>query len=446
MVKALRITSSLAFVALLNSPAFSQENATADGSESAPPVLMEGLPEHLAYIYSLETSDQPGTGEQFYAGKRRWEPGDTLKVCFFGGNPVVTTLIRTIAGEWENYANIQFDFGGSDTWRDCTKKASGFSHIRIGFSERGYWSAIGTDSIKLLNAYQPSMNFENLSMTYSEHSVTFSGVEYKIDNVVKLANAYDKGTILHEFGHALALLHEHQNPKLACYEEIKWEGDGNVYDYMAKPPNGWSKDKVDRNIGLAKKYDPDAEGRKADPESIMRYPYPAQILKNGVKSHCYKPDQSNTLSKGDKEIVAFIYPKTVAPASVSMSLDSDAKVPMSMAVAIPNAAAPTVREDLTARIISDLESNETSVRREARGQLVALLENPESEGLARLLIENAPEKSYRHQLGLVFALSEAHLPYNIPKDYSQYIEKLAKGSADPTLHKYADRASTRLFQ
>jgi len=43
-------------------------------------------------------------------------------------------------------------------------------------------------------------------------------------------------TVIHEFGHALGMIHEHQHPLAA----IPWDKD-KVYTYYAGYPNYWSK-------------------------------------------------------------------------------------------------------------------------------------------------------------------------------------------------------------
>ena len=49
--------------------------------------------------------------------------------------------------------------------------------------------------------------------------------------------------VVHEFGHALGAIHEHQNPKGG----IEWNLPA-VYKYFAGPPNFWSKEDVDVNV------------------------------------------------------------------------------------------------------------------------------------------------------------------------------------------------------
>ncbi len=75
--------------------------------------------------------------------------------------------------------------------------------------------------------------------------------------------------ILHEFGHALGLIHEHQNP----LGTIKWNKPAVVHD-LSGPPNNWDQATIDHNMFEAY---PAAEidGTKLDKTSIMMYPIPA---------------------------------------------------------------------------------------------------------------------------------------------------------------------------
>lgn len=87
------------------------------------------------------------------------------------------------------------------------------------------------------------------------------------------------GVVLHEFGHALGLGHEHQGP-LANIPFITL-GPNSIYLYY-NTTFGWSVDKVDQEI--LKKYYPEQVNISGsfDSESIMLYFYPAKITENGV--------------------------------------------------------------------------------------------------------------------------------------------------------------------
>ena len=49
--------------------------------------------------------------------------------------------------------------------------------------------------------------------------------------------------ILHEFGHALGLIHEHQNP----IQAIDWNKPAVIAD-LSGPPNNWDRDTIEHNM------------------------------------------------------------------------------------------------------------------------------------------------------------------------------------------------------
>jgi serralysin len=56
--------------------------------------------------------------------------------------------------------------------------------------------------------------------------------------------------VVHEFGHALGCIHEHQSPT----EHLHWDKQA-VYDEFTGPPNNWSEADIDSNI--LEKYSPE---------------------------------------------------------------------------------------------------------------------------------------------------------------------------------------------
>jgi len=417
---------------LLNSDIlFAQEEPFAPAEQVA-----ETIPEHLSYLYDLTTPES--VRQQLFAGKRLWPNHETLKVCFYGGDSVVRTLIATVAVEWNKYANVNIDFGEPNVFRDCKQTSSGYNAVRIGFGDKGYWSAIGTDSRYVFNQYQPSMNYQWMDLKYSQFQVSADGIRYSIENVVDKSEDRDHAVILHEFGHALGLLHEHQNPNLGCQEEIRWVGPDNVYQFYYKTYR-WNASEVDRNLGEILLADPDYVEGEADPESIMIYAHPPQIFIKGVGSPCYVPETFK-LSEKDKEIIAVLY-----PANASIISDSSF-------VTQPRAFTPTVaaspQSDRIERIRVDLSSDETSIRREARRLLAVELENGPSSLLVDLLTEIAADPNYRDQLGFLVAIDKASSIPAINADQAQAIkeniDRISIETEDDTLRKAAIDASIKL--
>ncbi|WP_282079969.1 carbohydrate-binding protein [Aquimarina algiphila] len=202
---------------------------------------------------------------------KEWEAGQTIRVKFLNGNNFVQSKVRQYAVAWESYANIKFEWVSSNS----------SANIKIGFKEgqfandSGSWSYLGTDS----NSHAHSMHFGwfNDNTTDTEF----------------------RRTTIHEFGHALGLIHEHQNPVAG----INWDREA-VYAYYAGPPNNWSRAQVDNN--LFRRYDANISNHSVyDPKSIMHYPIPAEHTTDGVAVG------SNTqLSATDKSFIATIYPET----------------------------------------------------------------------------------------------------------------------------------------
>ena len=124
---------------------------------------------------------------------KTWMNGSTLHVRFMGGSSTEQDVAREQADWWAQVANLKFDFNDAPN-----------AEIRITFDgQDGAWSYIGTDcrSIPLNEA---TMNLGFL----------------------------DGGTAAHEFGHAIGLAHEHQNPAGG----IQWNEEVVIRE-CAKSPN-----------------------------------------------------------------------------------------------------------------------------------------------------------------------------------------------------------------
>jgi hypothetical protein len=117
----------------------------------------------------------------------------------------------------------------------------------------------------------------------------------------------DVSTVIHEFGHVLGMIHEHQNPS---GNPIRWNKQA-VYCYYGST-NGWSNEEVDNNVLDAYNKD-QVNGSDFDPASIMIYPFPKSIVCQG-KEMFVTLDQSEInpnyrLSNSDVAWLKIMYPK-----------------------------------------------------------------------------------------------------------------------------------------
>lgn len=212
-----------------------------------------GYPESLL----PDAADDRATGLK----NKFWTPGQTLRVRFLNGSVTLQSKVMSYAKQWESFANIKF-----------TKVTSGTSEIRIAFDNAGHWSYVGKDNLSIPQS-QKTMNLQFTSNT----------AEIEI-----------RRTTLHEFGHALGLGHEHQNPTV----NIQWKVQA-VYAYYAQM--GWSQQKVNEQV-LTKYQWAQTQHTNHDSKSIMQYPVPASLTTNGVSI-----PWNSQLSATDKDFIGKMY-------------------------------------------------------------------------------------------------------------------------------------------
>ncbi len=192
---------------------------------------------------------------------KTWMNGSTLHVRFMEGSAQQRRIAMDQAKWWSDVANLAFAFDDASN-----------ADIRITFDANdGAWSYIGTDA-KGIPTNAATMNLGFL----------------------------DGGTAAHEFGHAIGLAHEHQNPAGG----IQWDEQA-VVRAMAGSPNFWTEAQTRHNI-LRKYAANQVNGTEFDPESIMLYFFPAEWTTNGIAT-----SRNEVLSALDKQFIAGarMYPK-----------------------------------------------------------------------------------------------------------------------------------------
>lgn len=197
----------------------------------------------------------------------KWNPGDIVTVSFLDGVPSVKERVAAAAREWvaPGLANLELDFrNDTDT------------NIRISFMHKGSWSMVGTEC-RFVAPGKATMNYGWLEEDSDEEEV--------------------RSVVLHEFGHALGLIHEHQNPAGG----IEWDRDQVIAD-LSGPPNHWTLETIEHNM-----FRPHAVAEtnftSLDPESIMMYPIPSRWTKDG-----FNVGLNSELSGTDKDFMKEQYP------------------------------------------------------------------------------------------------------------------------------------------
>jgi hypothetical protein len=230
------------------------------------------MAEQAEWCFTWDPNDTAGAGKSraSLVNKYKWPKKGIINVAFLDGDPTVQKRIKDVVKAWTapGAANLKIVFVN-----DVNK-----ADVRISFKFQGSWSTIGTSCQSVTPKSRATMNYGWLTPSSTDQEL--------------------KRVVLHEFGHALGLIHEHQNPSGG----IPWNKDAVRRD-LAGPPNNWDTATIDHNMFEAYSKD-ETSFTAVDTKSIMMYPIP----KTWVTDPKFAVGLNSDLSKSDKDFVKKQYP------------------------------------------------------------------------------------------------------------------------------------------
>lgn len=201
-----------------------------------------------------------------------WDPGSTIRVGFLDSDPWYHEQVKTHLTGWTDAVNLHFEFvPANDPSAD----------VRVTFAyNRVYDSLLGRDAhdrVKGQGDYTMRLGID------PQHAPD-------------MINFY----VLHEFGHVLGLVHEHQSPGAAA---IDWN-ERAVIDYYLRTNPSWTEDVVRNNILTRLIYKAQVQNFTAfDADSVMLYPIP-----EGLANNVTRPGFNTQLSASDRRFCEMLYP------------------------------------------------------------------------------------------------------------------------------------------
>jgi serralysin len=224
-------------------------------------------PNHYCVVVSQGV--QRSNDKAALLNEAQWVQGEVIRVKFTEGDDALRDRVRAVADRWTAPGMAQLTL----EWVDDDAEAD----VRVAFvAGDGSWSYLGTQC-RDIPADQPTMNYGWIDADSDEDEL--------------------RRVVLHEFGHAMGLIHEHQNPQGG----IDWNEPAVIAD-LSKPPNSWTPEQIRHNV--LDHYAPDAvTATDVDRLSIMMYPIPLAWTNDG-----FSADLNDDLSETDVEFIRSVYP------------------------------------------------------------------------------------------------------------------------------------------
>jgi len=217
-----------------------------------------------------------------------WEAGSNLKVEFINAPEWKKKWVeKVITEQIAPYVNLTFEWDASPGDISIAFPSEVIAQSMLGRTSRTEYPSM------LLGWLDPPLqSFEWEGQTYQVPAD-------QIRNETEQGPITTGATVVHEFGHALGMIHEHQNP---FGEPIQWN-EAAVIAYYSGPPNNWNTAEIRYNI-LDNVPTETHNGSAFDKDSIMIYSVPGVFTRN-LPEGIPLPTQ---LSPTDKIWLSKMYP------------------------------------------------------------------------------------------------------------------------------------------
>ena len=195
-----------------------------------------------------------------------WDQNQELKVLFLEGKQKDIKRVKEVAAQWNQFMNLKLSFYD-----------------------------IGTLSVEEADI---KVSLDRNTCDWKNQSIVGRASKtYNHGPSLCLGSLKKDSTILHEFGHALGLKHEHLHP--GSYDLL----DGDIIDLCMRKnaAKEWTREKCEQNYAS----DPSSIFAEYDKNSVMHYSFDEWMYKS---KEDYLPGTLPILSLGDRIGINELYP------------------------------------------------------------------------------------------------------------------------------------------